>query len=366
MRLVKVTTYKVGLVYVEGIYKRVLTEGWNYVKNNEEVRIVDTSNPFNMKKDYDIMKKDTTLMQMLEVVKISDSKVGLLYDGENFKEVLRPGIYALWKGVKDYKLKIEDLFDTEISKEIDRVVLNRLKLENYIRAYEIMSYEEGFLFIDGKYIKRLEPGTYFFWYNNIPIKVEKVDTRVLQMEITGQEILTNDKANLRINFSVRYKIEDMEKAIIENNNFEKQLYLSLQLALRKYVGTYRLDNLLEKKNSIENEILENISTKATQLGLKIIDCGIKDIILPGDIKEIMNKVLVAEKKAQANLITRREETASTRSLLNTAKLMENNRMLYKLKQMEYIETIADKIGSVSISSNSKLIEQLNGLFEPED
>jgi hypothetical protein len=157
MRLVKVTTYKVGLVYVEGIYKRVLTEGWNYVRNNEEVRIVDTSSPFNIKKDYDIMKKDTSLMQMLEIVKISDSKVGLLYDGENFKEVLRPGIYALWKGVKDYKLKIEDLFDTEISKEIDRVVLNRLKLENYIRAYEIMSYEEGFLFIDGKYIKRLEP-----------------------------------------------------------------------------------------------------------------------------------------------------------------------------------------------------------------
>ena len=186
------------------------------------------------------------------------------------------------------------------------------------------------------------------------------------MEISGQEILTNDKANLRINFLVRYKIEDMRKAIIESNNFEKQLYLTLQLALRRYVGTYTLDNLLEKKNSIENEILSDISIKTTDLGLKIIDCGIKDIILPGEVKEIMNRVLIAEKKAQANLITRREETASTRSLLNTAKLMENNSMLYKLKQMEYIETIAEKVGKISIGSNSKLIGQMQNLFEPEE
>ncbi|PKL79850.1 MAG: peptidase [Ignavibacteriae bacterium HGW-Ignavibacteriae-4] len=365
MRLVKISPYTVGLVYEGEVYKRVLTEGWNYLKMGETVKVKDMTIPFEPKDELDIMLKDIDLAYLLEIVRISDNEIGLMYNGNNFKQVLMPGNYAIWKGVKEYSIKIVDTNETEANIELERNILNKLRYENLIRAYEIQSFEEGFLFIDGEFIKVLKPGTYFYWCNNIPIKVEKVDTRVLQMEISGQEILTNDKANLRVNFLVRYKIEDMKKAIIESNNFEKQLYLTLQLALRKYVGTYTLDSLLEKKNSIENEVLSNISAKATDLGLKIIDCGIKDIILPGEVKEIMNKVLIAEKKAQANLITRREETASTRSLLNTAKLMESNKMLFKLKQMEYIETIAEKVGKISIGSNSKLIEQMQNLFDTE-
>jgi SPFH domain/Band 7 family protein len=365
MRLVKISPYTVGLVYEGEVYKRVVTEGWNYLKMGETVKVKDMTIPFEPKDELDIMLKDIDLAYLLEIVRISDNEIGLMYNGNNFKQVLMPGNYAIWKGVKEYSIKIVDTNETEANIELERNILNKLRYENLIRAYEIQSFEEGFLFIDGEFIKVLKPGTYFYWCNNIPIKVEKVDTRVLQMEISGQEILTNDKANLRVNFLVRYKIEDMKKAILECNNFEKQLYLTLQLALRKYVGTYTLDRLLEKKNSIENEVLSNISAKATDLGLKIIDCGIKDIILPGEVKEIMNKVLIAEKKAQANLITRREETASTRSLLNTAKLMESNKMLFKLKQMEYIETIAEKVGKISIGSNSKLIEQMQNLFDTE-
>jgi len=82
------------------------------------------------------------------------------------------------------------------------------------------------------------------------------------------------------------------------------------------------------------------------------------------VKEIMNQVLVAQKKAEANVIMRREETASTRSLLNTAKLMEENSMLFKLKEMEYVEKIADKINSISLSGGNQVIDQLKEIFVP--
>jgi len=101
------------------------------------------------------------------------------------------------------------------------------------------------------------------------------------------------------------------------------------------------------------------------LGIEVSGFGIRDIILPGDVKEIMNQVLIAEKKAQANMIMRREETASTRSLMNTAKLMEDNVMLWKLKEMEYVEKIADKISNISVSGNGVLIEQLKQIFVPQ-
>jgi hypothetical protein len=76
----------------------------------------------------------------------------------------------------------------------------------------------------------------------------------------------------------------------------------------------------------------------------------------------MNQVLIAEKRAQANLITRREETASARSLLNTAKLMEENAMLYKLKEMEYVEKIAEKINNISLSGSGQIVDQLKQIF----
>jgi len=94
-------------------------------------------------------------------------------------------------------------------------------------------------------------------------------------------------------------------------------------------------------------------------------CGVKDIILPGEIKDILNTVLIAEKKAQANMIMRREETASTRSLLNTAKLLDENETLLKLKEMEFIEKISEKIGTLSLSNATPMLEQIQSLFLPK-
>jgi regulator of protease activity HflC (stomatin/prohibitin superfamily) len=138
----------------------------------------------------------------------------------------------------------------------------------------------------------------------------------------------------------------------------------MQLALREFVGALTLDELLEKKENVSDYIMESVSAKAEALGVVLKGSGIRDIILPGDMKDIMNQVLVAEKKAQANTIMRREETASTRSLLNTAKLMEDNAMLFKLKEMEYVEKIAEKINNISLSGGSQLVDQLKQIFVP--
>ena len=93
------------------------------------------------------------------------------------------------------------------------------------------------------------------------------------------------------------------------------------------------------------------------------DAGIKDIILPGEIRAIMNTVLVAEKTAQANVITRREEVASTRSLLNTARLMEENQTLYKLKELEYLQKICENVGSISVTGGGDLLAQLTKILK---
>jgi regulator of protease activity HflC (stomatin/prohibitin superfamily) len=110
-----------------------------------------------------------------------------------------------------------------------------------------------------------------------------------------------------------------------------------------------LDGLLEDKGGIDRDIAEYIRTKTTSYGLTVESVGVKDIILPGEIKTILSKVVEAEKSAQANVVRRREETAATRSMLNTAKVMEENPVALRLKELEILERIAEKIDRIQVN-----------------
>ena len=163
----------------------------------------------------------------------------------------------------------------------------------------------------------------------------------------------------------RYLYDPMAPELVKRlEGASKLLYTRVQLAAREYVGQFRLDELLADKEAIGNVLKERLLEVQGDYCVEVLDVGIKDIILPGEIRDIMNTVLVAEKKAQANVIMRREEVASTRSLLNTAKLMEENPVLYRLKELEYLERICDKVGSISVNGGGNLLEQLAGMVVP--
>lgn len=359
---VKVNAYQVGLVFENRKLVKILEEGNFWIFGNKDVKIYEKNQSFVAPIELNILLQNEELASLLEVVEVADNEIALYIVNGIFKDVLLTGRYAFWKGYFNYDFVKIDLSKAEITEKIPTALLDNIKLRTYVRKFQVMNFEIGLLFMNGVFIKELTAGTYYFWQNSISVEVKSADIRQQQLEISGQELLTKDKAGLRINFFVRYQVTNIFKALIDNKDFEKQLYVLMQLALRAFIGGLTLDELLTKKDSIAKEILENVEIKIADLGLAVSDAGIRDVILPGDMKEIMNQVLVAEKKAQANSIMRREETASTRSLLNTAKLMEENEMLWKLKEMEYIEKIADKIGEITISGGGNVITQLKEIF----
>lgn len=364
MKRIRINAGKIGLVFRNGDYKRVITEGAHWLKPFETVVQYDMSKPFWPSIELNVLLRDTELARHLIVVEVRDNEIVLQYENGNLKTVLAPGRYAFWKGLVQYTFVKADLSKIEITEAIDLASVKRQELVPYIRVCKIDTFENGILFIDGKADRILGPGEYYFWKNAKEVSVSRVDLRQQQLEISGQEILTKDKAALRINFYTQYKVVDVTKAIVDNKDFEKQLYILMQFALREYIGTLTFDELLESKEFISDYVMNMLKDKSEQLGVEIKGCGVRDIILPGEMKEIMNQVLIAQKQAQANVITRREETASTRSLLNTAKLMEENDMLFKLKEMEYVEKIAEKIGEITVSGNGQIIDQLRGIFTP--
>lgn len=362
MKRVTINTNSVGLVYKKEELKNVLTAGNYWLGFGESMEVYDMSKTFIASKELDVLLLNKDFENLVTVVEVKDNEIVLVYQNNNFKQVLTAGKYAFWIGLNKYSFLTADLSKYEITEAIHKNTLEKSQLQPFIKAFKVETYETGLMIVDGKFEKVLEPGNYIYWKNSTIIQVLKTDMRQLNMEIIGQEILTKDKAQLRINFSIQYKVMDALKALLENKEFDKQLYVIIQLGLREFIGKMTFDELMENKEKISENVLNISAEKAETLGVKLLSCGVKDIILPGDIKEIMNQVLIAEKRAQANLITRREETASTRSLLNTAKLMEDNAMLYKLKEMEYVEKIAEKINNISLSGSGQIVDQLKQIF----
>ena len=363
MKKIVIAAHEFGLVFKNKELVAVLEKGVHWLWNNKVVEVCSKLlgvSSANM--PIEVLLRHPLLTDQLDHVEVSEAHLGLVFEKEVLKFVLAPGSYGFWKGEGDRVVRILDTTEVEVDACVSKAVLEKPALRPYVRKLTVPNQHEGLLFVDGKYQSQLSAGSYYFWQNETTVELKTVDTRMQQLEVSGQELLTRDKAGLRVSFYLRYAVTDLVKAVTENTEYEKQLYVMAQLALRGFISNMSLDELLLKRASLGADIQLELFEKVKGLGVELLDAGIRDVILPGEMKEILHQVLMAEKRAQANIIMRREETASTRSMLNTAKLMEENAMLRRLKEMEYVERIADKVGTITLSGNSDMVGQLKSIF----
>ena len=286
------------------------------------------------------------------VVEIGTNEVGLRYENGVIAEILAPDTRRLyWKGFVDVSVeKIDIARDFAIDAGLARrlLAMKRVPGSDGIFAVLVPQYHVAVLYVDGKVEKLLEAGVHAFWKFGREIRAEVVDLRLQVLEVAGQEILTRDKVSLRVNLNAGYRVSDVLAAHAKQAKPVDFLYKELQFGLRAAVGTRTLDELLENKSVIDEVVEAHIRRRVAGFGLEVESVGVKDIILPGDMKLILAKVVEAEKAAQANGIRRREETSATRSLLNTAKVMEDNPTALRLKELETLEKVTEKIDKISV------------------
>ena len=204
----------------------------------------------------------------------------------------------------------------------------------------IEAYEKGLKFRNGQLAGVLEPGRYRLARWLADERVEKIDMRLRTLVLQGQEMMTLDKVTLRMTVLAKLRVIDPVAAVLQVDGYTTEVYGLVQLALRAQVGTLELDPLLSDKSKLGEQILPAVKASAQEFGVEVVEIGVRDIVLPGDMKAILNQVMEARKKAEASLILRRDEVAATRSLANTAQLLENNPTLMKLKVLESLERIA--------------------------
>ncbi|HAT6803867.1 TPA: slipin family protein [Citrobacter freundii] len=356
----KITIRKgqLGLLAKNGDYYQVLEAGEHRLPwfNTPEVLVVnlDGSEVPEALANYLRRFQPDWVMRYALAVDLNDSEAGALYMNEVLQEIMPPSTRRLyWRADDALKLVRMDTRQVQVPAEVMNAVLQprrsgAVKGRDAILTVQVPAWHAGVLKIDGETQALLPPGLTAYWKVNHLVDAEVVDTRLQVLEVGGQEILTKDKVNLRLNLAANWRYSDVLQAFAQLTKPLDHLYRELQFALREAVGTRTLDELLEDKQVIDDVVSAQVKNRMAPYGIDVASLGVKDIVLPGDMKTILSRLVEAEKSAQANVIRRREETAATRSLLNTAKVMENNPVALRLKELETLERVAERIDKISV------------------
>ena len=357
MRTERIADTELGLLYRDRVFQKALGPGvYRRLPNmtvSTEVRKLDLrALPI---KDPALSALYLTRPDMVAayfvVADMADSQLGLIFADGKLVDLVGPGGRAFYaKRLRRIAVRVLDAA-TEVEAPKELVApLSRLKEPALVLLVEVPSEHVGLLYVDGVLQRQLQAGRYAFIRAARRVDAVTLDLRLQTLEVTGQEVLTKDRIGLRANVTAVFRISDPVQAVSVTANLRDYLYKELQVALRQVVGTRTLEEVLGDKQGINAAIAERLVPQLAANGLTVTSVGVKDVILPGDVRELMNRVIEAEKTAQANVIKRREETAATRSLLNTAKLMEDNPILLRLKELEALEKVSEKVGNVIVGN----------------
>ncbi len=340
---IKIRSDEVGLYFRDREFRGLLSTGVHWLfdpLHKVKVEAASLRNPWLMHEKLDVIVKSGALEGRAVVLDLKDYERALVWIDGRFSHVLPRGQYAYWTSHREVAVEVIDARKIRFDHRDLAVIVRSQGSDRVLEVIGVEAGHAGIVFLDGEYAETLLPGRYAFWKNISQVKVVPVDLRESLLDVAGQEIMTADKVTLRLNAVVTYRVVDPRLAVSVVDDPRQALYREVQFALRTAIGARDLDAFLADKDAIAQEMEEVFRRRAKQLGVELVSVGIRDVILPGDMKDLMNKVTEAKKAAEANLIVRREETAAMRSQSNTAKLLEGNPTLMRLKELEVLEKIA--------------------------
>lgn len=356
----KIADYELGLLYRDRAFQKVLEPGVHrFLPGRAQLEVVKLDlralpvrNPA---LDALYLTHPRVVEAYFLVADMGDGQLGFVFVEGKLTDMVAPQHRAFFaRHLREVSLETVEAGETAVPERLVvplvRLAARSLAVRDLVAVVEVPSDHVGLLYVDGVLLRQLQPGRYAFVKAARRVQAVLFDLRLQTLEVTGQELLTKDRIGIRANLTAVYRVADPVKAVTLTADLKDFLYKELQFALRQVIGTRSLEQVLGDKLGINQAIEALVLPKLGDAGLTVPSVGVKDIILPGDVRELMNRVIEAEKTAQANVIKRREETAATRSLLNTAKLMEDNPILLRLKELEALEKVSEKVGNVVVTN----------------
>jgi len=305
MLIARVRKHERGFLFKHGDFVRLLGPGRSILWSNlvrPGTKTVEIASTLTAKFEHKLLEslvREPTVASALTVVDLTDAQRALVWKDGRLAYILGPGRHAFWKTEAKIEVETFDVSTLRFEHNKLEAVVAHAEARTHLEWVMVDPNFEVLLLVNGVLRERLAPGKHVFWKAAGNLRVVSVDKREHTLDVAGQEIMTSDKVTLRVNLAVTYQVADALKATLTVTDFSQSVYREAQLALRAGVGTRTLDVLLADKEAIGGEVRATIANRAQEFGVEVKTVGLKDIILPGEMKAILNQVIEAEKKAQA-------------------------------------------------------------------
>jgi hypothetical protein len=294
---------------------------------------------------------------------VSPDEVALIFRADQLQACVTAGHYLLWQAREPVRAERFSALPLrcEIPDPYWAVIPPAV-----LSIFTVHPYERGVLYADGKLAAVLDAGRHPINALHRSLRLDLIDLREQELQIAGQEIMTADKVTLRVNLILKFRVTDPVLCTQHQSSLRDSLYSEAQMAVRRFIASSSIDNLLESRLDVASSMAAQVCARASAWGVEVLQLDLKDVILPGDMKHLLNQVIEAEKKASANLITRREEVAATRSQINTARMMDHHPTLMRLKELDVLREVASKIEHLTvISTPDHLLQHLHTPSPPK-
>ncbi len=202
----------------------------------------------------------------------------------------------------------------------------------------VYEYKRALKFRFGKYVKTLQPG--LRWIIPLVETIQKVDIRVITINIVSQEVMTEDNVPCSIDGVVFFRIRDPEKAVLEVEEYNFAITQLSQAALRDVCGKVELDTILSKREEMGNNIKITVEQETAGWGIDIMDVKIKDIQLPENMRRMMANQAEAERSRRARVILAQAEEQAAGTLLAAGKMIDQSPSAIKLRLYQTLSNIA--------------------------
>lgn len=362
---IRIRSHELGLLFRNGDFDRVLEPGAYFMPLRKFLgQRVEVYDKLDMRFVHDLLDEILTekdLRDQLLIVDVVDDQCALLWKDGRLDCILSPGKHAFWKGPYELRAEVLETSAQRFEHPQLEAILARPEAAKLFQAVHIEAGEEVLFFREGRLIERVNSGLCAFWRRVSNVNWVSVERREQVADIAGQEIMTADKLTLRVNLLVTYEVSDALEAVSAVEDYKQALYRQAQLALRAEVGARQLDELLSDRESVGQALHDAIAKPCAEFGVTVKSVGLRDVILPGDMKSILNQVIEAQKQAEANLIRRREETAAARSQANTARLLAENPALARMKELEALREILEGTNATFVFGQQDLLRQVTDL-----
>jgi len=213
-------------------------------------------------------------------------------------------------------------------------------------------YDKSVIFRLGRFVRVAGAGV-FITLPYIEGVKEKLDTRIISESFHAEQTLTKDTVPVTVEAVLFGKVVDVEKAVLQVEDYQASILVAAQTALRDVIGSTELQTVLSDRQAIDQQIQERISARASAWGFEVQSVEIRDVKIPDNLQDAMSRQAQAQREKQARVTLAEAETAVAIACTEAAKIYEQNPSALHLRGMNMLyEGLKEKGALIVVPSSA--------------